>query len=45
VKLARLRRLKATCFLSYVEYRPSINTAILWNTGHTAGRSHTRGGA
>jgi hypothetical protein len=23
------------CFFSYVEYRPNINTAILWKTGHT----------
>jgi hypothetical protein len=28
-KLIRLRRPKATCFLSYVEYRPKTNTAIL----------------
>jgi hypothetical protein len=28
-KLARLRRPKAICFLSYVKYRPNTNTAIL----------------
>jgi hypothetical protein len=29
VKLARCRRPKAACFLSYVEYRLNTNTAIL----------------
>jgi hypothetical protein len=43
VKLARLRRPKATCSLSFVEYRPNINVVILWNTGHTKGRSHMGG--
>jgi hypothetical protein len=37
VKLARFRRPKAPCFLSYVEYRPNKNTAILWKTDHTRG--------
>jgi hypothetical protein len=43
VKLARFRRPKAACSLSYVEYRPNKNAAILWNTGHTKRRSHTGG--
>jgi hypothetical protein len=33
----------ASCSLSFVEYRPNTNVAILWNTGHTKGRSHMRG--
>jgi hypothetical protein len=35
VKLVRLRRLKAACSSSYVDYRPKTNAAILWDTGHT----------
>jgi hypothetical protein len=31
VKLARLRRPKATCSLSYADYRPKTNAAILWD--------------
>jgi hypothetical protein len=27
-----------------VDYRPNTNIAILWKTGHTKERSHTRGG-
>jgi hypothetical protein len=38
-----LRTPKATCSLSYVEDRPNTNAAILWNTGHTKGRSHMGG--
>jgi hypothetical protein len=33
-----------SCIYSYVEYRPNTNAAILQKTGHTKGRSHTRGG-
>jgi hypothetical protein len=33
VKLIRLRRPKATLSLSYAEYRPKTNAAILWDTG------------
>jgi hypothetical protein len=33
---------KAEHSLWFVEYRPNTNVAILWNTGHTKGRSHTR---
>jgi hypothetical protein len=28
--------------LSFVEYTPNTNVTILWNTGHTKGRSPTR---
>jgi hypothetical protein len=28
-EVTRFRRPKAACFLSYVEYRPNTNTAIL----------------
>jgi hypothetical protein len=38
VKLAKLRKPKATCSLSYADYRPIINAAILWDMGHTKGR-------
>jgi hypothetical protein len=37
VKLARFRKPKATCFLSYVKYRPKTNIAILWKTGNAKG--------
>jgi hypothetical protein len=43
VKLARLRRPKAMCSLSYVKNRTNTNAAILRNTGHTKGRSTTGG--
>jgi hypothetical protein len=43
-QLARFRRPKATCFLSYVEYRPNTNTAMLCKTNHAKGRSYTREG-
>jgi hypothetical protein len=43
VKSYRLRRPKAACSLSYVDYRPKTIAAILWDTGHTKGRSHTGG--
>jgi hypothetical protein len=39
VKLARFRRPKAACFLSYVEYRPNTNTAVLWKIGHAKGKT------
>jgi hypothetical protein len=29
--------------LSYVEYRPNANTAILWNAGHVKGKSQKSG--
>jgi hypothetical protein len=32
VKLARFRKSKAACFLSYVEYRPNKNTSTIINT-------------
>jgi hypothetical protein len=40
--LARCRRPQVTCFLSYVQYRPTTNTAILWKSGHTKGKSKRR---
>jgi hypothetical protein len=43
VKLARLRRPKATCSPSYVDYRPKTNKVILCDMGHTKGRMHTWG--
>jgi hypothetical protein len=42
LNLARFRTPKAACFLSYVEYRPNTNTAILKKTGLAKRRSHTR---
>jgi hypothetical protein len=43
VKLARLRRPKATCFPSYVDYRPKTNAVILWDMIHAKGRSRLGG--
>jgi hypothetical protein len=43
-KLARFRMPKVACFLSSVEYRPKMNTAILRKIGHSKGRSHMREG-
>jgi hypothetical protein len=43
VKLVRLRRPKAIYYPSYVDYRLKRNAAILWDKGHTKGRSCTRG--
>jgi hypothetical protein len=39
----RLRRPKATCSVSYEDYRPKTNAALLWDMGHTKGRSCTGG--
>jgi hypothetical protein len=38
MKLSRLRRPKAACSPSYVDFRPKTNVAILWNMDHTKGR-------
>jgi hypothetical protein len=38
VKLVRLRRIKAACSPSYVDYKPKTNAAIYWDMGHTKGR-------
>jgi hypothetical protein len=38
VKLARLRRPKATCSPSYADNKPKTNAVILWDMGHTKGR-------
>jgi hypothetical protein len=43
VKLVRLRRPKAACSPSYVNYRPKTNAAIFWDMGHTNGRPSTGG--
>jgi hypothetical protein len=43
VQLARFRKPKAACFLSYVEYRPNTNTSnIMKNRSYN--RSYTRVG-
>jgi hypothetical protein len=42
VKLARLRKPKAACFPSYVDYRPNKNISNIMKTGHATGRAHTR---
>jgi hypothetical protein len=39
MKLASLRRPKATCSPSYADCRPKTNAAILWDVSHTEGRS------
>jgi hypothetical protein len=43
VKLIRLLRPKAACSLSYANYRPKTNAALLWDVAHTKGRMHTGG--
>jgi hypothetical protein len=35
VKLARFRRPKIVCSLSYMNFRPKTNTVILLDIGHT----------
>jgi hypothetical protein len=40
VKMDRLRRPKAACFSSYLDYRPKTNAALSWYTKvwpHTGG--------
>jgi hypothetical protein len=44
MKLARVRRSKVACFLSYAEYRSNTNTEILWKTSYVKRKSHTREG-
>jgi hypothetical protein len=39
----RLRRPKDTCCPSRVDYHPTTNAEILWDTGHTEGVLHTGG--
>jgi hypothetical protein len=41
MKLARFKRTKVISFLSYVEYRPNTNLAILLKVDHTK-RGHIR---
>jgi hypothetical protein len=44
VKLARFRKPKAICFLSYVEYRPNTNTSnILKDKPHKGEVTYERG--
>jgi hypothetical protein len=44
MKLARFRKPKATCFVSYVEYRPNINTSnIMKNRSHLGEITNGRG--
>jgi hypothetical protein len=40
-KVSEAQRPKAECSLSYVDYRPTINAAISWDTGYTKGRLYT----
>jgi hypothetical protein len=40
VKLARLRRPKVACSLSYADYRPKTNAVILLDMGHTLRGEH-----
>jgi hypothetical protein len=42
MKLLMLRRPKAACSFSYVDYRSKTNAAILWEADHTKRKSHTR---
>jgi hypothetical protein len=44
VKLARLRKPKDTCFLSYVKYRPNTKYSNTMKNRSLKGRSHMRGG-
>jgi hypothetical protein len=41
LKIARFRKTRATCFLSYVEYKPNRNTSNIKKKGHAKGRSLT----
>jgi hypothetical protein len=40
VKLARLRKSKISCSLSYADYRPKRNAVILLDKGHTLRGEH-----
>jgi hypothetical protein len=40
--LARLRRPKIACSLSYADYRPKTNAVILLDMGHTLRGEHAR---
>jgi hypothetical protein len=42
--LSQVQKANFTSFLSYVEYKPNTNRAILWEIGHDNGRSQTRVG-
>jgi hypothetical protein len=43
VKLARLRRSKIICSLSYTDFRPKTNAVIFLDMGHTLRGEHTGG--
>jgi hypothetical protein len=43
MKLVRLLSPKVACSLSYADYRPKTNAALLWDMGHTKRRSCTGG--
>jgi hypothetical protein len=36
-EVSQVQKAKGGSFLSYVEYRPNSNTAMLWNTGNVRG--------
>jgi hypothetical protein len=38
-EVSQAQKAKATCSLSYVEYKPKTNAVILWDTGYTMGKS------
>jgi hypothetical protein len=41
-EFSQVQKAKSPCSFSYVNYRSKTNIAILWDTGHTKGRLHTR---
>jgi hypothetical protein len=43
-EVRQAHKAKICMFSLIVDYRPNTNAAISWKTGHTEGRSHTRGG-
>jgi hypothetical protein len=44
VKLPRFRKPKATCFLSYVDYRPNTNTSNIMKNKSCQGKFTNRRG-
>jgi hypothetical protein len=42
-EVSQAQRPKDACSPSYADYRPTTNTAIIWNMGHTKGRLQTGG--
>jgi hypothetical protein len=43
-EVSQVQKAKATCFLSYLEYRPNTNTSNIMKTGKAKGRSLMRRG-